>query len=121
MGATLITLGVVPTIQCPSGGAAEMVCQQLSNKIYRTLSNSKSSHLFSGDEASGSSVANPKRPVLVLFDRNIDIVQALHHTSTYQALTDDLFETKLNRVKIMDSETGAASNITLDRRVDKFW
>ena len=119
--AALVTLGVIPTIQCPAGGAAEMVCQQLSNKIYRTLSNSKSSHLFSGDKDPGSSSATPKRPVLVLFDRNIDIVQALHHTSTYQALTDDLFETKLNRVKIVDSETGAVSNVSLDGRIDKFW
>lgn len=114
-----VAMGGVPVLQCPVGGAAEMVCSQLSKKIHQSLSNSKTSHLFNDDRDSSVS-ATKKRPVLLVLDRNIDMVQALHHTSTYQALVDDLFEVKLNRVSL-PNPSGTSTSVTLDGRVDKFW
>jgi sec1 family domain-containing protein 1 len=44
------------------------------------------------------------RPLLVLLDRNADLITAIQHTSTYQALIDDLLTHKANRVEF---EVGA--------------
>ena len=40
------------------------------------------------------------RPLLLIFDRTADIAPPLLHTSTYQALVDDLLDHHLNRVTI---------------------
>jgi hypothetical protein len=48
------------------------------------------------------------RPLLVIFDRNEDLVTPLHHTATYQALVDDVLEHRLNRVQVkVDKKDGS--------------
>lgn len=39
------------------------------------------------------------RPVLVIFDRNCDLITPLQHVSTYQALVDDVLDHNANRVE----------------------
>jgi hypothetical protein len=80
------TLGQIPVIRCPRGGAPEMVARQLNRMIaeHPTLLRNKSSLT---------------RPLLVILDRNADLITPVQHTSTYQALIDDLLRHKANRVE----------------------
>jgi hypothetical protein len=39
------------------------------------------------------------RPLLVILDRNADLITPIQHTSTYQALVDDMLKHKANRVE----------------------
>ena len=39
------------------------------------------------------------RPVLVIMDRNMDLITPIQHASTYQALIDDVLEHKANRIE----------------------
>ena len=39
------------------------------------------------------------RPLLVILDRNADLITPIQHTSTYQALVDDLLKHNANRVE----------------------
>jgi Sec1 family len=41
-----------------------------------------------------------QRPLLVILDRTADLVTPLRHTSTYQALLDDVLEHRVNRVTV---------------------
>lgn len=55
------------------------------------------------------------RPVLVIMDRNMDLLTPVQHTSTYQALIDDVLDHKANRVEFTvkpddGGEADAASN-----------
>ena len=82
------TLGTVPVIRSPKGGAPEMVARKLHKLIaeHPTLIRSKGhqSHV---------------RPVLVVMDRNMDLITPVQHASTYQALIDDVLEHTANRVE----------------------
>eukprot|EP00934_Nitzschia_sp_Nitz4_P005717 Nitzschia sp. Nitz4//scaffold62_size106224//48844//50880//NITZ4_004357-RA/size106224-augustus-gene-0.92-mRNA-1//1//CDS//3329555859//5707//frame0 len=80
------TLGKVPIIRCPRGGAPEMVARKLYKMIaeHPTLLRNKSSL---------------HRPLLVILDRNADLVTPIQHTSTYQALIDDMLQHTANRVE----------------------
>lgn len=51
------------------------------------------------------------RPVLVIMDRNMDLITPVQHASTYQALIDDVLEHRANRVEFNvkpDSNDGSA-------------
>ena len=50
------------------------------------------------------------RPLLLIFDRNMDLNPPLMHSSSYQALMDDLLEHRLNRVSIEINTKNSASN-----------
>lgn len=54
--------------------------------VARRLNELISEHLLGGPTPffSRSTAAAFHRPLLVLFDRNDDLITALHHTSTYQ-------------------------------------
>lgn len=84
------TLGSVPVIRCPRGGAPEMVARKLNRLIteHPTLVRSKD----------GSRLTH-HRPVLVIMDRNMDLITPVQHASTYQALIDDVLEHRANRVE----------------------
>jgi len=84
------TLGSVPVIRCPRGGAPEMVARKLNRLIteHPTLIRSKDGRHQSHH-----------RPVLVIMDRNMDLITPVQHASTYQALIDDVLEHKANRVE----------------------
>ena len=102
-------LGSVPIIRAPPGGAAEMLANEVCTALRditaqrgpaqslfaEALSNSASSNIQSGGLSS--------RPLLLIFDRTADMIPPLMHTSTYQALIDDLLGLNLNKVTIVSS------------------
>ena len=77
-----VTLGVVPVIRCPKGGAAEHVAALLDGKLRDALR--ARSNLFS--EGTLGLSASLSRPLLCLFDRNFDLSGALQHPWTYKPL-----------------------------------
>lgn len=91
-----VTLGVVPIIRCPRGGAAEHVAGLLDQKLRDALK--ARSNLFS-EGVLGLS-ASLSRPLLALFDRNFDLCTAVQHTWTYKPLVHDVLGMKLNRISL---------------------
>ena len=59
-------------------------------------------NLFSGNKKSTAGVPS-SRPVLVIVDRNVDLVPMLSHSWTYQSLVQDVLHMRLNRIT-MESE-----------------
>ena len=96
-----VTLGVVPVIRCPKGGAAEAVAGLLDGKLRDALR--ARSNLFS--EGTIGLSASLSRPLLALFDRNFDLSAALQHPWTYKPLVQDVLGMKLNRVAL-EKEAG---------------
>jgi len=83
----LVTLGVVPIIRCPRGGAAEHVAATLEGRLRDLLKGR--SNLFSEAAAGGGGgalAATLSRPLLVLFDRNFDLSVMLQHAWSYKPL-----------------------------------
>jgi len=95
------TLGCVPVIRCPRGGAPEMVARKLCKLIveHPTLIRSKDGLHKSHN-----------RPVLVIMDRNMDLITPVQHASTYQALVDDVLDHKANRVEFNVKQDANATN-----------
>lgn len=75
----VVTLGVLPYISCPHGGAAGMVGDALHTKLSEHI---RSTNNLFRDQAFGAAHA---RPVLILLDRQLDLSAPLHHAWTYQA------------------------------------
>ena len=96
-----VTLGTVPIIRCPRGNAAEMVAEKLDKKLRENLRDARNSFFTSDSIQAGQ--FSFQRPLLVLLDRNLDLATMLHHTWTYQALSHDVLDLKLNRVEIEES------------------
>ena len=97
----VVTMGVIPIIRCPKGAAAEMVSARLDRKMRDHILNSKD-NLFSPSNARpASSAGTPtSRPVLIILDRNVDLIPMLSHSWTYQSLVHDVLHMKLNRITI---------------------
>lgn len=128
------TLGQVPVIRAPKGNAAEMVAQKLETKIRDAILsasrlgsssaggynpvNSSSTGPFSQDSSNG--LSNLQRPLLAIFDRNIDLVSMVSHGWTYQALVSDCLEMKLNRVTYTPTDGTKKKAYDLDAK-DFFW
>ncbi|GAX85116.1 hypothetical protein CEUSTIGMA_g12536.t1 [Chlamydomonas eustigma] len=121
----LVTLGVVPIIRCPKGGAAEHVARLLDGKLRDALR--MRCNLF--NEGNLGITASMTRPLLCLFDRNFDLSAALQHSWTYKPLVQDVLGMKLNRVTVAgaagpgpSSAAAAASkkSYDVDER-DFFW
>jgi hypothetical protein len=74
-------------------------------------------------------ISRLQRPLLIIFDRGMDLTTPLHHTWTYQALSHDVLDLSLNQIKFTDesatpgpSRQGPKSRIyDLDDRRDYFW
>lgn len=79
----LVTLGAVPIIRCPRGGAAEHVAAALESRLRDLLKGR--SNLFS-EGGPGALGATLSRPLLVLFDRNFDLSVMLQHAWSYKPL-----------------------------------
>ncbi|KAG6868498.1 hypothetical protein C0993_002036 [Termitomyces sp. T159_Od127] len=117
----VVTMGHVPYIRAPRGNAAEMIAKRLDSKIRDALlttsrSTSSSSNLFVQDS---TGLSNLQRPLLLILDRNVDLVSVISHGWTYQALVSDCLEMKLNRV-IVTSKDQAKKEYDLDSN-DFFW
>eukprot|EP00882_Tetradesmus_deserticola_P014509 GHRQ01015430.1.p1 GENE.GHRQ01015430.1~~GHRQ01015430.1.p1 ORF type:complete len:502 (+),score=225.28 GHRQ01015430.1:280-1785(+) len=98
----LVTLGVVPIIRCPKGGAAEHVAAALEGKLRDHLK--ARSNLFS--EGASALAATLSRPLLVLLDRNFDLSVMLQHCWSYKPLVQDVLGLKLNRVTLAPDTAG---------------
>ena len=68
------------------------------------------------------------RPLLVILDRNSDLITPIQHTSTYQALIDDLLQHRANRVEfetVVDPDAKRPKKVTkrfdLDPDEDVFY
>jgi len=102
-------------IGCIQGGAPEMVARKLNRMIaeHPTLLRNKSSIT---------------RPLLVILDRNSDLITPVQHNSTYQALIDDLLKHNANRVEfeVVQDETSkrpkkVVKKYDLDPDTDPFY
>ncbi|KAJ1718887.1 Vesicle trafficking between the ER and Golgi [Coemansia erecta] len=116
----LLTMKVVPVISAPRGNAAEMVATRLDAKLRDHIMSSRH-NLFS--EGAEDIVAQSKRPVLVLLDRDMDLASMLMHSWTYQGLIHDLYDIKLNQIAITQADDGGRkTKRSYDLNVgDSFW
>jgi sec1 family domain-containing protein 1 len=113
----LVTMGVIPIIRCPRGNAAEMIAQKLDNRLRDHALNSRN-NLF----LESSKSLNFQRPVLIILDRNVDLVPMLSHSWTYQALIHDVLDMHLNRITIETEEVGRKTKRSYDLdNKDFFW
>lgn len=108
-----VTMGSIPIIRCPKGGAAEMIAAKLDRKLRDHILNAKD-NLFSGAHARASTAAGTpaSRPVLIIVDRNVDLIPMLSHSWTYQSLVHDVLKMHLNRITVeisADEGDGAKS------------
>ena len=77
-----------------------MISAKLDRKLRDHILNSKD-NLFSSNSRSAPSVGTPQsRPVLIILDRNVDLIPMFSHSWTYQSLVHDVLNMKLNRITI---------------------
>ncbi|KAH2464283.1 hypothetical protein KXW63_007000 [Aspergillus fumigatus] len=107
-----VTMGAIPIIRCPKGGAAELIATKLDRKLRDHILNSKD-NLFSGNKKTAAGVPS-SRPVLIIVDRNVDLVPMLSHSWTYQSLVQDVLQMRLNRITVETpiDETNPAKGVT---------
>ncbi|KAJ5594028.1 uncharacterized protein N7459_000236 [Penicillium hispanicum] len=117
-----VTMGSIPIIRCPKGGAAELIATKLDRKLRDHILNSKD-NLFSGNQRALPGVPST-RPVLIIMDRNVDLVPMLSHSWTYQSLVQDVLQMRLNRITLdadeQDSSKGGKKSYDLNSN-DFFW
>ncbi|KAJ3534060.1 hypothetical protein NMY22_g7082 [Coprinellus aureogranulatus] len=118
----IATLGHVPFIRAPRGNAAEMVAKKVETKIRDAIisasrSTNPTASLFSQDS---SGLSTLQRPLLLILDRNVDLVSPVMHGWTYQALVSDCLDFKLNRVIIPAQDDEPKRQFDLDSK-DFFW
>lgn len=117
-----VTMGTIPIIRCPKGpGAADMIATKLDRKLRDHILNSKD-NLFSGSQRALPGVPSA-RPVLIIMDRNVDLVPMLSHSWTYQSLVQDVLQMRLNRITLNDEqESGKVATKSYDvNSNDFFW
>lgn len=90
----IITLNIKPIIRAPKGGSAEFVARILNNKIREYLSNL--------DNEFGRSVQ--QKMLLVIMDRNIDLVSMFSHSWIYQCIVSDVFKMERNTIELKKYE-----------------
>ena len=107
-------VGVIPIIRAPPGGPAEMLANELNTLIKENISikNTGNNNVFNDCLSMANNSSNISRPLLIIYDRTCDMMPPLLHTSTYQALIDDLLEHKLNRVTIDPNEKSSSTATT---------
>lgn len=87
-----------------------MIATKLDRKLRDHILNSKD-NLFSGQKKSTPGVPS-SRPVLVIVDRNVDLVPMLSHSWTYQSLVQDVLQMRLNRITMETQDEANPSNVT---------
>lgn len=96
-----VTMGTIPIIRCPKGGAAEMIAAKLDRKLRDHMLNAKDNLFTSANSRAGNAARTPaSRPVLIIVDRNVDLVPMLSHSWTYQSLVHDVLKMHLNRITV---------------------
>lgn len=116
-----VTMGTIPIIRCPKGNAAEIIAQKLDRKLRDHILNSRDNNLFS--TRAGSATAPAARPVLIILDRNVDLIPMLSHSWTYQSLVHDVLNMRLNRITVETvDDDGKVSKKSYDLNSnDFFW
>ncbi|RPB04172.1 Sec1-like protein [Choiromyces venosus 120613-1] len=99
-----VTMGSIPIIRAPKGNAAEIIAQKLDRKLRDHVLNSRDNNLFS--TRAGATGTAQSRPVLIILDRNIDLIPMLSHSWTYQSLVHDVLNMRLNRITVETIEEG---------------
>ncbi|EFE45054.1 hypothetical protein TRV_00161 [Trichophyton verrucosum HKI 0517] len=94
-----VTMGSIPIIRCPKGGAAELIAAKLDRKLRDHILNSKDNLFSGGSQRQGIGLPS-SRPVLIIVDRNVDLVPMLSHSWTYQSLIHDVLKMHLNRITV---------------------
>ncbi|OCF79126.1 hypothetical protein I204_01072 [Kwoniella mangroviensis CBS 8886] len=120
----ITTMNYIPIIRCPRGNAAEMVARKLDAKLRDHIaSNASQRGGAARDGAYGVDGLNSlQRPLLVILDRNVDLIPMLSHSWTYQALVHDVLDMKLNRVTVESPENGRLQKKSYDiDSKDFFW
>ncbi|KAI9444621.1 SLY1 protein [Lactarius indigo] len=113
----IATMGQVPIIRAPRGNAAEMIAKKVETKIRDSIITASRSQGTSPFSQEPGVLTTLHRPLLLILDRNIDLVPMLSHGWTYQALVSDCLEMRLNRVTVTSPQKKAYD---LDAR-DFFW
>lgn len=98
-----------------------MIATKLDRKLRDHILNSKD-NLFSGNQRALPGVPS-SRPVLIVMDRNVDLVPMLSHSWTYQSLVQDVLQMRLNRITLDDElQSGKVSKKSYDiNNNDFFW
>jgi hypothetical protein len=100
-----VTMGSVPIIRCPQSELAKMIATKLDRKLRDHVLNSKD-NLFSSKGSAANVYSAPSRPVLIILDRNVDLVPMLSHSWTYQSLVHDVLKMHLNRITVDVADEG---------------
>lgn len=75
-----LTSGTMPIIRCPKGNAAEMISQRLEGKLRDYFMNSR------GMPSNAHATPYQERPVMVILDRNLDLIPMISHSWTVRSL-----------------------------------
>ncbi|KAK4050541.1 Vesicle trafficking between the ER and Golgi [Microbotryomycetes sp. JL221] len=115
----LVTTGQLPIVRAPRGNAAEMVARKVDQKLRDYIASSRGVNAFTSATGADGSFG---RPLLIILDRNVDLVPMISHSWTYQALVNDVLGMKLNRVAVEAPESGKMQKKTYDLdSKDFFW
>lgn len=116
-----VTMGAVPIIRCPQSELAKMIATKLDRKLRDHVLNSKD-NLFTKQQS--NTYATPSRPVLIILDRNVDLIPMLSHSWAYQSLVHDVLKMHLNRitVEVADEQNPQGKPRSYDLHAsDFFW
>ncbi|KAI9671922.1 MAG: Vesicle trafficking between the ER and Golgi [Caeruleum heppii] len=122
----VVTMGSIPIIRCPKGGPAEMISAKLDRKLRDHILNSKD-NLFSAPRPTSSASVPSSRPVLIILDRNVDLIPMLSHSWTYQSLVHDVLKMRLNRITVETAKDDSDPSKGVTKRAydlnsnDFFW
>jgi len=107
IASVVLTMGATPLLACTRGGnqPASMVAQ----RVEKRLRNAAMSNI----QQSGLSDKN-RRPIVIIVDRSIDYSVCLQHQWTYRTMVHDLFNMRLNRVKIPIKESSKTNEYDID-------
>lgn len=94
-----VTMGQVPIIRCAPSELAKLIATKLDRKLRDHVLNSKD-NLFNSAQKQQNPYTQTSRPVLIILDRNVDLVPMLSHSWTYQSLVHDVLKMHLNRITV---------------------
>uniref|UniRef100_A0A7S2IYM0 Uncharacterized protein n=1 Tax=Zooxanthella nutricula TaxID=1333877 RepID=A0A7S2IYM0_9DINO len=122
----LITAKALPIIRCQkSDPVAEMISRKLDERIreMKRTGGSSALELFTGARGAEAGGAG-QRPLLCIFDRDVDLASMVNHTWTYQAMVQDILGMKLNKVVVPedsgDGKEPKKTTYSVDEK-DTFW
>lgn len=95
-----------------------MIAAKLDRKLRDHILNAKD-NLFSGNRSASGPGTPSSRPVLIIVDRNVDLVPMLSHSWTYQSLIHDVLRMHLNKITVeIPSEDGSSDKGATKRNYD---